>query len=114
MIATDSSYCVRRFLTVSNNPTKLSTKSITALVQPLQQLVWSSIRLAAKDTLVIASDGLFDNLQIDEIVNIIRIGPLDKAAENLARTCRARMTEFSETRPHKPDDLGFILFRPGE
>lgn len=69
------------------------------------------IRLAARDTLVIASDGLFDNLQIDEIVNIIRIGPLDKAAENLAKTCRARMTEFSETRPHKPDDLAFILFR---
>ena len=70
------------------------------------------IKLAPRDTLVVASDGLFDNLQIEEIVNIIRVGRLDQAAENLAKTCLARMTEFSETRPHKPDDLGFILFRP--
>ena len=71
------------------------------------------IKLAPRDTLVIASDGLFDNLQIEEIVNIIRSGPLHLAAESLANICRERMTEFSETRPHKPDDLGFILFRPG-
>ena len=71
------------------------------------------IRLAPRDTLVVASDGLFDNLQIEEIVDIIRIGRLEHAAENLAKICHARMTEFSEIRPHKPDDLGFILFRPG-
>jgi serine/threonine protein phosphatase PrpC len=70
------------------------------------------IKLAPRDTLVIASDGLFDNLQVEEIVNIIRTGPLPLAAENLVKTCRGRMTEFSETRPHKPDDLGLILFRP--
>lgn len=71
------------------------------------------IKLAPRDTLVIASDGLFDNLQIEEIVNIIRTGPLQLAAGSLAKICRERMREFSEIRPHKPDDLGFILFRPG-
>jgi serine/threonine protein phosphatase PrpC len=70
------------------------------------------IRLAPLDTLVIASDGLFDNLQVGEIVDIIRTGPLHRAADNLVQTCRRRMTAFSETRPHKPDDLGLILFRP--
>lgn len=70
------------------------------------------IKLAPRDTLVIASDGLFDNLQIDEIVNTIRTGPLRLATENLAEICYKRMMEFSENRPHKPDDLGLILFRP--
>jgi len=70
------------------------------------------IRLAPRDTLVIASDGLFDNLQVEEITNIIRTGPLYLAAENLVNLCQRRMTDFSETRPHKPDDLGLILFRP--
>ncbi len=71
------------------------------------------IRLADRDTLVVASDGLFDNLQVQEIVDIIRTGPLSAAAVELARSCRARMKEFSEQRPHKPDDLSFILYRPG-
>ena len=70
------------------------------------------IRLAPYDTLIIASDGLFDNLQVEEIVNITRTGPLHQAAKNLLKACHRRMTEYSETRPHKPDDLGFILFRP--
>ncbi len=70
------------------------------------------IQLAPRDTLVIASDGLFDNLQIEEISDTVRSGPLATAAESLAAICRTRMTEYSETRPHKPDDLGFILFRP--
>lgn len=69
------------------------------------------IELAPRDTLVIASDGLFDNIPIDEIVNIIRIGPLPRAAQNLLEVCQARMQQSSEVRPHKPDDLSFILFR---
>lgn len=69
------------------------------------------IPLAVRDTLVIASDGLFDNIPIDEIVNIIRIGPLARAAQNLVEVCQSRMAQSSEVRPHKPDDLGFILFR---
>lgn len=70
------------------------------------------ITLAPLDTLIIASDGLFDNLHIEEIKDIIRAGPLPSAAEHLVQTCRDRMTQISETLPHKPDDLGFILFRP--
>lgn len=71
------------------------------------------IRLAPRDTLVVASDGLFDNLQVQEIVELVRRGPLPAAATQLAATCRARMLEFSDERPHKPDDLSFILYRPG-
>lgn len=70
------------------------------------------ITLASLDTLIVASDGLFDNLHIEEIRDIIRTGPLPSAAKQLVQTCHDRMTQFSETLPHKPDDLGFILFRP--
>jgi serine/threonine protein phosphatase PrpC len=70
------------------------------------------ITLDPLDTLLIASDGLFDNLHAEEIKDIIRTGPLPTAAENLLQACRARMTHFSDVLPHKPDDLAFILFRP--
>ena len=70
------------------------------------------ITLAPLDTLLIASDGLFDNLHAGEIKDIIRSGPLPAAAEDLLQACRSRMTHFSEGLPHKPDDLAFILFRP--
>ena len=70
------------------------------------------LTLAPRDTVVVASDGLFDNLQVQEIVAIVRSGPLLAAATELASKCRARMLEFSEQRPHKPDDLSFVLYRP--
>jgi serine/threonine protein phosphatase PrpC len=71
------------------------------------------LRLAPRDTVVVASDGLFDNLQVQEIVDIIRRGPLLRAASELVRQCRDRMQKFADNRPHKPDDLSFILYRPG-
>jgi len=71
------------------------------------------ITLAARDTLLVASDGLFDNLMMDEIVDTIRKGPLDIAATSLARRCHTRMTQSETGQPHKPDDLSFILYRPG-
>lgn len=71
------------------------------------------VALAARDTLLVASDGLYDNLQVDEITAIIRKGPLAKAARSLASQCRTRMQEYQPDRPHKPDDMSFILYRPG-
>lgn len=71
------------------------------------------VTLADRDTLIVASDGLYDNLQVEEITAIIRKGPLPKAARALAAQCRARMRKDLPDRPHKPDDMSFILFRPG-
>jgi serine/threonine protein phosphatase PrpC len=70
------------------------------------------ITLAPLDTLLIASDGLFDNLHAGEIKDIIRTGPLPVAADQLLRACRTRMNQCMDGLPHKPDDLAFILFRP--
>jgi serine/threonine protein phosphatase PrpC len=69
------------------------------------------VRLALRDTLVVASDGLFDNLFIGEIVEVVRKGPLQRAGVKLMEICRERMASYDESRPHKPDDLSFILYR---
>ncbi len=69
------------------------------------------IALAARDTVLVASDGLFDNLQVDEIIATIRSGPLTEAAAALARHCHERMRHPGADQPHKPDDMSFILYR---
>jgi serine/threonine protein phosphatase PrpC len=73
--------------------------------------IGSALEMAPRDTLVVASDGLFDNLHTEEIVEICRKGQLSEAARNLATRCRARMVEPEEGQPSKPDDLSFILYR---
>jgi serine/threonine protein phosphatase PrpC len=69
--------------------------------------------LAARDTLLLASDGLSDNLYPAEIVDVVRKGDLDQVAADLARTCLERMTDPRQDHPSKPDDLSFIVYRPG-
>lgn len=74
--------------------------------------VGSALDLAARDTVLLASDGLFDNLRLDEIVQTIRKGPLGLAVSALARAARQRMETPSQNQPSKPDDLTIVLFRP--
>ena len=69
------------------------------------------VRLHPRDTVLIGSDGLFDNLHLDEIVATIRKGPLDRVARTLVERCTARMAAAGD--PCKPDDLTFVLLRPG-
>jgi len=70
------------------------------------------VPLAQRDTVLLASDGLSDNLHVGEMVEIVRKGPLEKAAATLARIAAERMAEPREGRPSKPDDLTFLIFRP--
>jgi len=72
-----------------------------------------TIELAQHDTLIISSDGLPDNLYINEIVEHIRKRPLKTVSARLIKHCHARMTHPEENQPHHPDDLSFILYRPG-
>ena len=74
--------------------------------------VGSALHLAHHDTLLVASDGLFDNLRVDEIVERIRMGPIASCAARLVADARRRMTEPAAREPSKPDDLSFVLFRP--
>ena len=70
-----------------------------------------SLTLARRDTLVVASDGLADNLYGKEIVDLVRTGDLDEAGDALATRARARMLEPAAGEPHHPDDLSFVLYR---
>jgi len=74
--------------------------------------VGPALQLAVHDTVLLASDGLFDNLFIDEIVDTIRSGPLGDAADRLVERVRVRMNgEGAPDQPCKPDDLTVVLFR---
>ena len=73
--------------------------------------VGALIELAARDTVVLASDGLTDNLHIEEIVEISRKGPLQIAADRLIEKARERMSGSTSGQPSKPDDLSLVLFR---
>jgi serine/threonine protein phosphatase PrpC len=74
--------------------------------------VGPALDLAARDTVLLASDGLFDNLFIDEIVDSIRVGPLNLAADRLVERVRVRMAGNGATdQPCKPDDLTIVLYR---
>ena len=69
------------------------------------------VPLGRHDTVVLASDGLSDNLRVSEIVEIARKGPLRDSAARLAAAAERRMNREREGRPSKPDDLTFALFR---
>jgi serine/threonine protein phosphatase PrpC len=76
--------------------------------------VGAALELRQRDTVLLASDGLTDNIHFDEIVDLMRKGPLDEAMDAIVRRAVRRMTVESKTMPSKPDDLSLILFRkPG-
>ena len=68
--------------------------------------------LAPRDTLLLASDGLFDNMLQDEIIQIMRKGPVGPAVAELWKLARQRMDGTDKDKPSKPDDFSAILFRP--
>ena len=70
-----------------------------------------AVQLRPRDTVLLASDGLTDNIQIDDVVEIMRKGPLAKAMESMIRLAHHRMISESTLQPSKPDDLSVILFR---
>ena len=72
--------------------------------------VGSALEIAARDTLLITSDGLVNNLKSEEIVGFIRKGSLATAMNALAEQGRSRMSEGRGRAPSKPDDLTFISF----
>jgi serine/threonine protein phosphatase PrpC len=73
--------------------------------------VGSPVELAPHDTLVLASDGLSDNLLTPEIVALVRKGPVATAAAVMSRLAQQRMELADADTPSKPDDLTFLIFR---
>jgi serine/threonine protein phosphatase PrpC len=72
--------------------------------------VGPSVPIGARDTVLLATDGLLDNLFMDEIVEHVRKGRLPKIADAMGHACRSRMTP-GHGGPCKPDDMTFVLYR---
>ncbi len=75
--------------------------------------IGSSLTLSAKDTIVVASDGLADNLRTGQVVARMATGPLAKAAQTLADDAKQRMMDPQDGQPSKADDMTFLVYRPG-
>lgn len=72
-----------------------------------------SVRLRPRDTIVLASDGLFDNLLDTEVAAMAYKGPVEKAAASLLAETRQRMDRAAAgSGSGKPDDLTIAIFRP--
>lgn len=70
-----------------------------------------SVRIAPRDTLILASDGLSDNLYDNEIIEICRKGNIMSCSRKLMTECLKFMQHPVADRHCHPDDLSFILFR---
>jgi serine/threonine protein phosphatase PrpC len=73
--------------------------------------IGSELPLAPYDTLLLASDGLTDNLLQEEIIQTIRSGTLATRVRALTALVQGRMLNYEEGKPSKPDDYTAILFR---
>ena len=71
------------------------------------------LKMSVRDTLLICSDGLSDNLSTDEIVSIIRCGDLAMSVQQLVDLATQRMKQGigDGSIPSKPDDLTIVAFR---
>ncbi len=74
-------------------------------------------KLARQDTVVVASDGLCDNLPTREIADLVRRRPFEAKVATMLELARQRMRDAyqpgigGERVPGKPDDLTAICFR---
>ena len=73
--------------------------------------VGAMVELRPRDTVLVASDGLTDNVHIDEIVELSRKGPLTDALNSTIALALRRMADTTSKQPSKPDDLSLLLFR---
>lgn len=70
------------------------------------------LQVAARDTLVVASDGLYANVPVERIVELARRGPLARAAQALRHEAQRGMTPCHvEGAEGNPDDATGIVLR---
>lgn len=69
------------------------------------------LKLSAQDRILVASDGLWDNMYLEEIIDAVRKGPIYKAANFIQDTCRSRMIDKEKKLPSHADDLSFVVAR---
>ena len=69
------------------------------------------MKLAPRDTVLIARDGLYDNLMSAEISALACRGTLAEACRSLVEKAMARMHQCDDGHPSKPDDLTVLMYR---
>ena len=79
-------------------------------VEEMHVEVGSSRPLASRDGVLVASDGVFDNVQLEEITSLLSRGPADVVAASLSKLGIDRMQYSGEGAPSKPDDLALIVY----
>ena len=73
--------------------------------------VGAAVELDQRDTILLASDGLMDNVHVEEIIEFVRKGSLSDAVLAVVAQAAQRMKNARDGEPSKPDDLSLILFR---
>jgi serine/threonine protein phosphatase PrpC len=73
--------------------------------------IGAPVELQPRDTVLVASDGLMDNVHLEEIIAHIRKGPADAGVDAVVELARKRMLSNNGKEPSKPDDLSLIVFR---
>ncbi|MDA1266365.1 MAG: serine/threonine-protein phosphatase [Planctomycetota bacterium] len=73
----------------------------------------SPMDLVPTDSVLVASDGVTDNLRTGELIELVRGGTVERAGQHLIEACRARMDDLTPRggAPSKPDDLTCLLYR---
>jgi serine/threonine protein phosphatase PrpC len=66
--------------------------------------------LAARDTVIVATDGLCDNLYPEEIIEHGRSGKLLGRITRLMELATDRMSQSQSDQPSKPDDLTILMY----
>jgi serine/threonine protein phosphatase PrpC len=73
--------------------------------------IGAPVEMRPMDTVLLASDGLMDNVHLAEIIEHIRKGPAEAAVNSVVELARRRMRLDNGREPSKPDDLSLIVFR---
>jgi PPM family protein phosphatase len=68
--------------------------------------------LSARDSIVVGSDGLFDNLHLAEVIERAKSGKLLHRIKSLASLAAERMGKSTCDVPGKPDDLTIVIYKP--
>ncbi len=68
--------------------------------------------LAAKDSVIVGSDGLFDNLHIAEVIERAKSGKPEKRISALSELAMRRMIDPEPGQPGKPDDMTMLIYTP--
>ena len=69
------------------------------------------VKMAKHDSILLASDGLTDNLHMPEILALMRRGAIDATLDEIVALAQQRMLRRELAVPGKADDLSVILFR---